>query len=89
MPRAVRLHVGCVRAITTALTASNVFPRPPGVLSSLRSRNLDDNIVLDGVIPHAAIEFLKLLGVPGSQQNMHLKCCNSISRRTGTSELYI
>ena len=58
-------------------------------LSSLRSRNLADSIVPDGVIPHAAIEFLKLLGVPGSQQNMHLKCCNSISRKTGQSEVYI
>jgi hypothetical protein len=38
------------------------------VLTSLRSRTLDSSIVLDGVIPQAAIDLFKLLGVPGSQQ---------------------
>ena len=38
------------------------------VLTSLRSRNLTGSIVLDGVIPHAAIELLTLLGVPRSEQ---------------------
>ena len=36
------------------------------VLTSLRSRKLDASIVLDGVIPHAAIKLFNLLGVPGS-----------------------
>ena len=38
------------------------------VLTSLRSRDLDASIILDGVIPHPAIELLKLLGVPGREQ---------------------
>ena len=53
------------------------------VLTSLRSRNLDASIVLDGIIPHAAIELFQLLGVPGSERKSLLG--KNILKRSGNA----